>query len=114
MAKRYFENHEHSIQYANYRPSPPQPLIEHILSKTKCRNLAMDIGCGTGQSTKLLAPYFKKIVGLDVSESQICVAKQSNTDSNLEFRVGLFRDGYGTIIFGYPEFLKLLNTCYYF
>ena len=36
----------------------------------------MDIGCGSGQSTFGLAPHFKKVLGLDISEAQIAEAKK--------------------------------------
>jgi trans-aconitate methyltransferase len=29
-------------------------------------DLAIDIGCGTGQSTVLLAPYFQRIIGIQI------------------------------------------------
>ena len=54
MAKRCFEDVQHTKKYAIFRPSPPNSLIEDILSKMKNRDLAVDIGCGSGQNTKLL------------------------------------------------------------
>ena len=60
MAKRYFEGDLHSKEYAKFRPSPPDDLIKYVISKTKKNDLALDIGCGSGQMTKLLAPFFKK------------------------------------------------------
>ena len=53
------------------------------------QDLAVDVGCGSGQSTNLLAPLFKRVVGLDVSESQIRVAeaqKSADLCPNVEFR----------------------------
>ena len=53
------------------------------------QGLAVDVGCGSGQSTNLLAPLFKRVVGLDVSESQIRVAeaqKSADLCPNVEFR----------------------------
>ena len=60
MAKRYFEDKEQAKHYEKFRPSPPDALIEYVISKTKKNDLALDIGCGSGQMTKLLAPFFKK------------------------------------------------------
>lgn len=37
--------------------------------------LAVDLGCGTGQNSRRLAPHFQEVVGIDVSESQIEEAK---------------------------------------
>ena len=54
------------------------------------QDLAVDVGCGSGQSTNLLGPLFKRVVGLDVSESQIRVAKEAQKSAdlcpNVEFR----------------------------
>ena len=64
---------------------------------------AVDIGCGSGQSTELLSPYFQKvygnpsfflsfsyenntILGYDVSENQIKEARTRNTISNIEYK----------------------------
>ena len=69
MAKRCFEGVQHTKNYAIFRPSPPNSLIEHILSKMKNRDLAVDIGCGSGQNTKLLgiinlkAYYLRSTIG---------------------------------------------------
>lgn len=49
-------------------------------------NLALDIGCGSGQSTIALAPYFKKVIGCDVSETQINCAKKERSADNVEYR----------------------------
>ena len=54
---------------------------------------AVDVGCGSGQSTFLLCDYFTKIVGLDISETQIQQAKLKyrediSTKSEVEFIIG--------------------------
>lgn len=47
---------------------------------------AVDIGCGTGQSTTILAPYFEKVTGYDVSESQIDCARNERPGLNIEYK----------------------------
>src|SRR5947209_15862699 len=50
-------------------------------------NEALDIGCGTGQFTRLLARRAVHVVGLDLSPNMIAVARQrSATFENIEFR----------------------------
>ena len=89
MAKRLLENLQHALKYAIFRPCPPQELIREIIQKTNGNQLALDIGCGTGQCTRLLAPYFDKVIGIDVSESQIEAANHKIEQIlNLEYRVG--------------------------
>ena len=85
MANKLFEGNEHSKIYALYRPTPPISLIEEILEKVPNKGLALDVGCGTGQNTRILSPYFDKVVGLDVSETQIKIANEDPME-NVEFR----------------------------
>ncbi|WP_447746577.1 methyltransferase domain-containing protein [Enterobacter asburiae] len=32
---------------------------------------ALDVGCGTGQLTRLLSIYFERVIGVDPSEDQL-------------------------------------------
>ncbi|TRY71948.1 hypothetical protein TCAL_03933 [Tigriopus californicus] len=53
------------------------------------RERAVDVGCGSGQSTFVLQPHFKEIIGIDVSSTQIEEAKKLlNHDSTITFKVG--------------------------
>jgi ubiquinone/menaquinone biosynthesis C-methylase UbiE len=48
------------------------------------------VGCGSGQSTRLISPYFKRVIGTDVSESQVEEAKKQCPTSeilNISFRL---------------------------
>lgn len=47
---------------------------------------AADVGCGTGISTKVMAPHFKHVLGLDYSATQIAEAQSSIKEPNLSFR----------------------------
>ncbi|XP_069591681.1 demethylrebeccamycin-D-glucose O-methyltransferase-like [Ranitomeya imitator] len=48
---------------------------------------AVDVGCGIGQNTKILASHFEKVLGIDISEAQIEEAKISVNLPNTMFRV---------------------------
>lgn len=93
MSKRYFEGNEHVKLYSKYRPSYPHDLIEKIINYLKEKDngpyeLAIDVGCGSGQASWLLSPYFNKVIGYDVSENQIKQAKfQCSESSNVNFVV---------------------------
>ncbi|XP_022096086.1 putative methyltransferase DDB_G0268948 isoform X2 [Acanthaster planci] len=50
--------------------------------------LAVDVGCGSGQNTRPLAPYFEKVIGVDVSEAQIRAAQSLENPPNVDFRIG--------------------------
>ncbi|PIO25053.1 hypothetical protein AB205_0120240, partial [Aquarana catesbeiana] len=47
---------------------------------------AVDVGCGTGQNTRTLSPYFKKVLGIDISEAQIEEAKKATGSPNVTYR----------------------------
>lgn len=52
--------------------------------------LGLDVGCGNGQCSALLSPYFKHILATDISSAQIEVANSMNHPSNLEFQYNNF------------------------
>jgi SAM-dependent methyltransferase len=48
-------------------------------------NAAIDFGCGVGKALPLLAPFFKEIIGIDVSKKCIAIAKHAPYD-NVKFK----------------------------
>ena len=48
--------------------------------------LAVDLGCGTGQNSRLLAPHFQEVVGIDVSKSQLEEARAVSGYPNITYR----------------------------
>ena len=55
------------------------------------RDTVVDVGCGSGQSTFHWAPHFNKVLGIDISHSQIQCAKDKLLEhaiNNVEFKVG--------------------------
>uniref|UniRef100_UPI00398E497B putative methyltransferase DDB_G0268948 n=1 Tax=Pristiophorus japonicus TaxID=55135 RepID=UPI00398E497B len=94
MAARFFEGQEHAALYQKYRPLSPAEIHNLILNylqrkKGKPFSLAVDVGCGSGQSSRELAPFFEKVVGIDVSEAQIEEAKKMGGLDNVSYRLGL-------------------------
>ncbi len=86
---RYFEGESHANLYVKFRPLYPKAVYETILSYCDERNvgrsLAVDVACGSGQSTTQLSPYFEQVIGVDVSEAQI--AQAPTTYPNVTFQV---------------------------
>ena len=87
--------------YAKFRPSYPIHLYEKIVSsvinptqqqehpgttKKSKSSLAIDVGCGTGQATIVLANYFDSVIGIDPSEAQIKNAVQEH--QNVKYQIG--------------------------
>ena len=58
-------------QYAKYRPKYPEALGKLLASLTKNQCNALDVGCGTGQLTQILANHFDHVIGIDPSDEQI-------------------------------------------
>jgi len=98
MAKRLFEEEDHAKLYATYRPTYPNGLYEHIFKyyedglntmSGELYELAVDVGCGSGQSSKPLCGRFKQVIGYDVSEKQVqSAAAAMSTFNNISFKVG--------------------------
>lgn len=57
--------------YAKYRPTYPADLVKFLASQCTRHNLAVDVGCGNGQFSALIAEHFKQVLATDVSASQI-------------------------------------------
>jgi len=90
--KGKFEELNHTIIYSKIRPSYPEELVNKIIAYLKERDegpfkLGVDIGCGSGQATKLFAPFFESLHGYDVSENQIKQALNQSVCDNIKFFV---------------------------
>ncbi|GFN83629.1 sam-dependent methyltransferase [Plakobranchus ocellatus] len=75
--------------YAEYRPRYSEEIFKTMVDYCKETipdlNLCVDVGCGSGQSTIGFAKYFKKVIGVDISASQIACAPKDV--SNCTFKV---------------------------
>ena len=60
--------------YARFRPEYPPELAAYLACISPDRSHAVDIGCGNGQLTTLLAAHFSTVAGFDSSEDQIAHA----------------------------------------
>jgi len=56
--------------------------------KNASNDLAVDVGCGSGQGTLLLAPHFTRVVGTDISPAQLEMAKKYVNIPNVSYRYG--------------------------
>lgn len=79
--KAYFNTEAEN--YAAYRPSYPPELAKSLADLCSGHQLALDVGCGNGQLTSLLAPHFGQVVGTDPSEKQLEHAKVADNISYL-------------------------------
>ncbi|XP_055889152.1 putative methyltransferase DDB_G0268948 isoform X2 [Biomphalaria glabrata] len=84
-----FTDQKQTQFYAKFRPHYTSEIYNTIVEFCKESHsdfdLAVDVGCGSGQSTIPLTEYFKKVIGVDVSENQIANAAQNA--ENVTFKV---------------------------
>jgi len=88
---RHFEASEHSALYAKVRPEPPDSLMQSILhfhGNTTTLKLATDLGCGSGQFTRLLAPLCSRVVASDVSKAMLEEGKKRNMGAHVVWLEG--------------------------
>jgi len=90
---RLFESESIAEMYGKYRPGPPQAITDKIMDYLKEEmeppyRQCLDVGCGSGQSTQIFAPFFSRVIGQDVSHQQVKVATTKNTHQHVEYRVG--------------------------
>ena len=80
--------------YDTYRPVPPQYLLEQLLAMNgKGRpNVVVDLGCSTGNSTRVWAAHADRVIGVEPSSELCAYAKTQCANSNVEFKEGYGHD----------------------
>jgi SAM-dependent methyltransferase len=73
-----------SADYAAYRPTYPPALVDYLASLCAETSLALDVGCGTGQLSVLLARRFSRVIATDASAQQI---DKAEAQKGVEYRV---------------------------
>jgi SAM-dependent methyltransferase len=64
-----------SADYAAYRPTYPMALVDALAQACPAHDCALDVGCGTGQLSVLLARRFRQVIATDASAKQIEAAE---------------------------------------
>lgn len=95
MSTHLFEAKDHVDLYTKFRPVPPPSLLSRLLCYAGhdsgfTNGVAVDLGCGSGQMTGLLAqvPGYSKVIGVDVSKAQIDQARANLPHSHVILRTG--------------------------
>ncbi len=76
MSKDNFSSQ--AADYALFRPTYPQNLIDFVVDKVSHKGVALDVATGNGQVAYALANKFNKVYAIDLSEGQIEHAKKKN------------------------------------
>ncbi|XP_063788616.1 uncharacterized protein LOC134944001 [Pseudophryne corroboree] len=92
MDTEIFKNEEFSKVYQDNMVPGSKKVLNLIVSyleekKGRPFELAVDAGCGTGRSTRPLAEHFSKVIGIDISESQIHVARKCTPQENVTYQI---------------------------
>lgn len=77
--------------YNAHRPQPPG-IIADILTQMAAvprPHLVVDLGCGTGLSTRLWAQRGEQVIGVDPSADMLDQARRQTAASNVTYRTGL-------------------------
>jgi len=93
--RQYYESDSMTSDYYKFRPAYINEIRDIILEylkqvsgKPPPYDLMVDVGCGNGQATNLMAPYFKKVLASDISENQIRIGKAQNKFDHVTYSVG--------------------------
>lgn len=74
---------------SEYPTGDPEKIFkEKLLDLSSKDKTALDIGCADGKFTLSVAPYFKKVYGIDISKENLSIAKSHNEDErskNVEY-----------------------------
>jgi SAM-dependent methyltransferase len=76
---------------ASYRDGPapwdigrPQPAVVRVASKGRFAGAVLDAGCGTGENALHVASLGFSVLGVDVAETALAIARQKAADRGLE------------------------------
>ena len=72
-----------SARYAAYRPHYPRALVDALADRAPARDVAWDIGCGTGQLSVALGHRFARVIATDPAQAQL---DQAEAAPNVEYR----------------------------
>lgn len=109
-APNYFDSPGAAARYAAHRPAGQGSLLallpRHLTGELPV-NRALDVGCGTGNSTVALRPFAREVIGLDPSSFMLAQARRMDGVS--------YRKGHAEALpFGSGEFdLITVATAYH-
>lgn len=134
IAKKFggygYGNSKKAVYESEYPAGDPEKVFKgKLLSLSSKDKIALDIGCADGKFTLSVAPYFKKIIGIDNSKVNLDIAKSHSDDDrskNVEYSLQdashtSFKDSFFDVVYCrrgpsfYKEYFRVLKTNgYYF
>lgn len=72
--------------YAQHRPRYPQEMIDDLRERTigDHGGLLVDWGCGTGELSLRMSPYFDRVIAVDVDAGVVSLGKERAADQGAE------------------------------
>lgn len=82
-----FSGQKYIDGYHKYRPSPPSDLIHTVLNylNKAIAGKVVDLGCGTGISTRIWEDFAENIIGIEPSEEMIEIARKLSSSGKTEY-----------------------------
>jgi len=86
--RNYYDNFIGHLKYDHIRENP-----RHIRIKNDLKNIikegmkVLDLGCGTGITTKYIAELGAKVTGIDISPKLIEFARENSNHENIEYLI---------------------------
>ena len=71
--------------YGQARPTYPEELVRWCLEQAAAPTLIVDLGCGTGISTRLFASTGHPVIGIDPNADMLATARAEGAQ---DYRVG--------------------------
>jgi SAM-dependent methyltransferase len=90
ISRSGYEREGFASHYDRYRPRPPAALFETLLqlARTERPALVVDLGAGTGLSTRPWAALAERVVGVEPNASMRDTAEGLTPEANVEFVLG--------------------------
>lgn len=81
------------VHKSEYPSGDPEKIFkQRLLGLSSKSKTALDIGCADGKFTLSVAPYFKKIYGIDTSKRNLAIAKSHDQDKRSKNVEYLYQD----------------------
>lgn len=82
-----YDRPEFAERYDRVRPRPPAALVELLpaLAGVGRPRLVVDLGCGTGLSTRLWAAHAGEVIGIEPNEAMRSFAERATDAANVRF-----------------------------
>ena len=87
IARSGYEGEGFAPVYDEFRPSPPAAVLTVVMRHARTRRsaLVVDLGCGTGLSSRAWSASAKRVVGIEGNAAMAAQARGATQAANVEF-----------------------------